>query len=110
MKDGAGWGGIYYFEESSHKLFNSPNLTSCIYCCGPKAPEAAASQLQPEILLFRLLAVSQGETGPRRMGREEREVLIWKHPALRQKSPSGQYINGLSNRHSVEPLCIANEQ
>lgn len=70
MKDGVGCGGggIYYFEESSHKLFSSPNLTSCIYCCGPRAPEPAAAQHQPEILLFWLLAVSQHET---RLGRED---------------------------------------
>lgn len=71
MEQARGEGRIYYFEESSHKLFKSSNVTSCIYYQGPRAPKAAASPLRPETSLHRLLAQRQGVIEPIQLGLEE---------------------------------------
>lgn len=94
----ARWGGIYYFEESSHQLFSSPNLTSCIYCYRPRAPEAAASITGHGFHCFCFGQWVNMRPDPGRwVGGCRGAHLAASSPV----SPSGPiYINDLSNRHS----------
>lgn len=98
-KAGVGWGSrIYYFEESSPKLFSSPNVLSCVYCPGPGAP-GAASPNNEQFCCFGFWWGVKVRPKPGRWGRRMGEGLtgsIWQ-----EKISIGPVYEWPFQRHSV---------